>query len=44
MKMKKNLLLVMGAAMMLVFGISSCSSSDDEIDLTQKGRFLLCIK
>ena len=31
MKMKKNLLLVMGAAMMLVFGISSCSSSDDEI-------------
>ena len=29
--MKKNLLLVMGAAMMLVFGISSCSSSDDEI-------------
>ena len=34
MKMKKNLLLVMGAAMMLVFGISSCSSSDDEIDLS----------
>ena len=32
--MKKNLLLVMGAAMMLVFGISSCSSSDDEIDLS----------
>ena len=31
MKMKKNLLLVMGAAMMLTFGISSCSSSDDEI-------------
>ena len=29
--MKKNLLLMMSAAMMLTFGISSCSSSDDEI-------------
>ena len=27
--MKKNLLLMMGAAMMLAFGISSCSSDDD---------------
>ena len=28
--MKKNLLLVMGAAVMLAFGISSCSSDDDD--------------
>ena len=30
--MKKNLVLCLGAMLMLVFGISSCSSSDDEKD------------